>query len=62
MFSGDRDIFIVALIVDCSIKRIILCATATMAFLFDLRTIKLRYLAAKLLLVMRAALAHSHRM
>ena len=35
---------------------------ATMVFLCDLRTIRLRYLADNELLVMLAALAHSHRM
>ena len=33
-----------------------------MVFLCDLRTIRLRYLDDRVLLVMRAALAHSHRM
>ena len=34
---------------------------AMMAFLCDLRTIRLRYFAASVLLVFRAALAHSHK-
>ena len=45
-----------------NINRNILWAMATMVFLCDLRTIRLRYLADNELLVMLAALAHSHRM